>query len=68
MINGVVTCKKFGAITIVLIGGDGGGVLLSVDFPIIVPSISTPRIQEIHRIIIHIICDLVEQSFKTSEK
>ena len=68
VINGVVTSKKIGAITIGLIGGDGGGLQQSVDFPIIVPSISTPRIQEIHRIIIHIICDLVEQSFKTSEK
>lgn len=68
VINGVITSKKIGAITIGLIGGDGGGLQQSVDFPIISPSISTPRIQEIHRIIIHIICDLVEQSFKTSEK
>ena len=68
VINGVINSKKIGAITIGLIGGDGGSLQQSVDFPIIAPSISTPRIQEIHRIIIHIICDLVEQSFKTSEK
>lgn len=68
VINGVITSKKIGAITIGLTGGNGGNLQYSVDFPIIVSSTSTPRIQEVHRTVIHIICDLVEQSFKTSKK
>ena len=34
-----------------------------VDIPIVVNSSSTPRIQEAHRTIYHIICELVEKSF-----
>lgn len=66
VINGVVASKKNGAITIGLTGGDGGNLQRIVDFPLTVSSTDTPRIQEVHRIVIHIICDLVERSFKTS--
>ena len=34
-----------------------------IDIPIIVESSSTPRIQEAHRTIYHIICELVEDAF-----
>lgn len=64
VINGVITSKKIGAITVGLLGGNGGGLQQLVDFSIVALSTSTPRIQEVHRIIIHIICELVEQSFK----
>lgn len=66
IINGIMTSKKIGAITVGLLGGDGGNLRHLVDFPILAPSTSTPRIQEIHRIIIHIICELIEQFFKKS--
>jgi len=55
--------KKKEAITIGLIGGTGGNLKDIVDIPIIASSNSTPRIQEVHRIIIHIICELVEKHF-----
>ena len=32
-----------------------------VDVPIIVSSTSTPKIQEVHRVISHIICKIVEE-------
>lgn len=63
VINGIITSKKIGAITIGLIGGDGGNLQQLVDHPLIVSSTSTARIQEVHGTIIHIICELVEQSF-----
>jgi D-sedoheptulose 7-phosphate isomerase len=63
VINGIITAKKIGAITIGLTGGDGGSLQELVDHSLIVSSTSTPRIQEVHGIIIHIICELVEQSF-----
>jgi hypothetical protein len=34
-----------------------------VDISVIVPSTSTPRIQEAHTLIIHILCGIVENSF-----
>ena len=55
--------KNTAAITIGIIGGDGGQLQESVDIPLTVSSNSTPRIQEGHRIIIHIICELVEKYF-----
>ena len=59
--NGLVTAKKNGAITIGLLGNKGGIIKKIVDIPIVVKSSSTPRIQEAHRTITHIICDLVEK-------
>ena len=58
--NGIKTAKKKGAITIGLLGGDGGTIKNSVDISIVVPSSNTARIQEVHRVIYHIICDVVE--------
>ena len=59
--NGLITAKKNGAKTIGLLGNTGGEIKSIVDYPLIVESNSTERIQEIHRIIFHIICDLVEK-------
>ena len=58
--NGIVTAKEKGAITIGLLGNHGGVLKDMVDIPLIVESSETPRIQEVHRVIYHIICELVE--------
>ena len=41
--------------------GDGGVIHSVSDYSIIVPSKDTPRVQEVHTLISHIICDIVEQ-------
>ena len=61
VVNGLVISKKNGCKTIGFLGNDGGKIKDIVDAAIIVNSKSTPRIQEVHRTIFHIICDLVEQ-------
>ena len=48
--------------TIALTGKGGGGLKKMADISIIVPADSTPRIQEAHITIGHIICKLVEES------
>jgi len=53
--------KKKGAITIGLLGNKGGIIRKVTDISIIVNSNSTPRIQEAHRLIYHIICEIVEK-------
>ena len=58
--EGIKTAKKKGAITIGLLGGSGGSIKKIVDISIVVPSTNTARIQEVHRVIYHIICDVVE--------
>jgi len=62
----ITTCKNKGAITIALLGNNGGTIKKHVDVPIIVNSSSTPHIQEIHRMIYHIICEIVENELTNS--
>ncbi|MDI6721164.1 MAG: D-sedoheptulose 7-phosphate isomerase [Candidatus Aenigmarchaeota archaeon] len=61
---GLGAAKRKGADTIGLLGNDGGKIARSVDLPIIVPSNKTPRIQEAHILIGHIICAISEQKLK----
>ena len=56
----LLVSKKKGAYTIGLLGNRGGTIKKIVDAPLVVESNSTPRIQEAHRVIYHIICEQVE--------
>ena len=58
--NGLKLSKSLEAMTIGLLGNDGGIMKDIVDIPIIVKSSSTSKIQESHRVIYHIICNIVE--------
>jgi len=60
VIKGLEMAKKRGAKTILFTGQDGGKASLIADLSIKVPSKDTPRIQEAHITIGHIICDIVE--------
>ncbi|MCP4633625.1 MAG: SIS domain-containing protein [candidate division Zixibacteria bacterium] len=48
-----------------LLGGDGGKLKSKVDFPLVVNIGNTQRIQEMHILAGHIICDLVTSHFRT---
>ena len=61
VLEGIKTAKSLGAITIALLGGNGGIISNNVNIPIIVESTNTARIQEVHRVIYHIICGIVER-------
>lgn len=63
VLNGIKTAKKLGAIIIGLTGKNGMAMHDMIDISLTIPTTSTPRIQEGHRIIIHIICELVEKEF-----
>jgi D-sedoheptulose 7-phosphate isomerase len=47
---------------IALTGRDGGALGRAADIHVNVPERESPRIQEVHRTIIHAICDLVERA------
>jgi len=64
VILGVEEGKKRGAKIISLTGNDGAILKEKSDICLNIPSNETPRIQEGHRIIIHIICQFVENHFK----
>lgn len=59
--EGLREAKKKGALTIGLLGNDGGEIKNVVDISIIVNSSSTARIQETHRVIYHVVCEFVEK-------
>ena len=61
VINALVKAKSQGVITITLTGKSGGKCRDYSDITIDVPSGDTPRIQESHIMIGHIICDIVEK-------
>lgn len=64
--KGFIEAKKKGAIIIGLLGNNGGILKEIVDIPIIVNSSITPRIQEVHRVIYHIICEIVEKKLSNN--
>ena len=58
---GMSTARDNGAKTIGLLGNDGGSIKSVSDIAIIINSNDTAHIQECHRVIYHIICNLVEK-------
>ena len=61
LINAFEVAKKKGILSIALVGKDGGKMAKMADIALVVPSDSTPRIQESHILIGHIICDIIEK-------
>jgi D-sedoheptulose 7-phosphate isomerase len=53
--------RERGCKTVALLGRDGGTIRETADIALVVPSFDTPRIQEGHITIIHIVCDLLEK-------
>jgi len=61
VIEALKKSKKNKMKSIGLLGSDGGQIKQLVDLPIVVPSSNTPRIQETHITIGHIICEEIEK-------
>jgi D-sedoheptulose 7-phosphate isomerase len=66
VIKALELAKKMGMITIGLTGKDGGQMMKIVDHSLNVSSTSTPRIQEVHITVGHVICEMVD--FKLFQK
>lgn len=52
--------------TIALTGGEGGRAAAAADTAIVVPSCDTQHIQEVHILVIHLLCDLVVERHRAS--
>ena len=61
IIKAFQSAKQKNIFTVALVGRDGGEMAKLADIAIIVPSDSTPRIQESHILIGHILCDIIEK-------
>lgn len=53
--------RTHGIITVGILGSGGGVIAEVCDYALIVPSRDSARIQECHAVIIHTLCDLVEE-------
>jgi D-sedoheptulose 7-phosphate isomerase len=62
VLRAAALAKKFGMATVGLSGRSGGALRDCVDLCLTVPADSTPRIQEAHALIIHIISGIVENA------
>jgi D-sedoheptulose 7-phosphate isomerase len=63
--NVVRACRvaRASGVRIVSLTGEGGGKVAAVsDVVIAVPDVETPRIQEIHLVVIHLLCGMVEDA------
>ena len=54
--------REMGCRTVGLLGKDGGTIKNACDLALIVPTNDTPRVQEGHITIIHIVCDVLEKT------
>ena len=64
VIKGVQVAKKIGGKIITITGKSSRKLNALSDISLSIPSDHTPRIQEGHRTVIHIICELVEKKLK----
>lgn len=62
IINAFNICKEKGITTIAFTGHNGGRMGEMADYSLIIPSDDTPRIQEAHITLGHIICEIVEST------
>jgi D-sedoheptulose 7-phosphate isomerase len=62
VLHGLSVARKMGLCTVALTGCTGGKLKSAVDYCICTPSNETPRIQECHILIGHIISELVEET------
>jgi D-sedoheptulose 7-phosphate isomerase len=49
-------------LSVALLGRDGGAARMLADYALVVPSHSTARIQEVHTLLLHAICEQCEQA------
>lgn len=54
--------RQMQCLTVGLLGRDGGQIAAAVDLAIIVPSPVTARVQEMHILIGHLLCELIESA------
>lgn len=68
IINAIHVAKKIGMFVIGYLGKDGGKIKDLCDIALVVPTDSTPRIQEIHTLTTHILCEMIEKELFGSKR
>lgn len=61
LIEALRVAKNKNMITVGLLGKTGGDMKEECDYSLVVPSNITPRIQEIHTFVVHLLCEYIER-------
>jgi D-sedoheptulose 7-phosphate isomerase len=61
VLAGIAAAQACGMKTVAFTGGGGGPIGAAADVHVNVPHDLTPRVQEVHRTLIHAVCDLIER-------
>ncbi len=67
LIQAFKTARRQGLQCIALLGKDGGDLHPLADLSIIVPAIDTQHIQEVQIVVLHLLCELVEEQLISSQ-
>ena len=60
VLKGIEAGKKLDLLTILFSGGTGGKALELSDYTFLAPTADTPRIQEVHITLAHVLCEMVD--------
>jgi D-sedoheptulose 7-phosphate isomerase len=61
VLRGLKAAREKGAITVAMLGRDGGKIAAVAEYPIIVRHPVTSLVQEMHILIVHLLCDIVDR-------
>lgn len=61
IITAIMEARKKDMLVIGILGKSGGKIKELCDIALVVPSKSTPRIQEIHGFVVHVLCEMIER-------
>jgi D-sedoheptulose 7-phosphate isomerase len=61
VIRGLEAAHKARAKTALLTGADGARAAALADYAVVVPSAETARVQEMHLLVIHLLCEIVDE-------
>jgi D-inositol-3-phosphate glycosyltransferase len=59
------TARRRKLLTIAMLGGDGGEARTMASVALVVPSVDTQHVQEVHLVLIHTLCELIEERVMT---
>src|SRR5882762_9550016 len=60
LIRAVETAKSRGLVTVAFLGKNGGKLKGKCDIELLIPSPSTARVQECHKLLYHVLCEWIE--------
>jgi D-inositol-3-phosphate glycosyltransferase len=66
VVRALETARAHGMRTVAFLGHNGGEAAALADVAIVVPGTDTQRVQEVHTVLLHLLCDLVEERVSTT--